>query len=139
MTKAEYMREYQRRNYEENHAKYRDIRVKYLRNRAKRFPGYYSWKNMLMRCYYESHKAYKYYGGKGIKVCDRWMGKDKMWGWDGFLNFIDDMGIKPGEKYSIDRINPNENYSPENCRWITISENIRRAQAGRQHGKNIVR
>lgn len=73
--------------------------------------------DMKLRCYNPTHKAYKYYGGRGITVCDRWLDPD-----NGLNNFKDDMGFRPSPEYSIDRINNDGNYEPANCRWATIIE-----------------
>jgi len=70
------------------------------------------WASMIQRCRDKNHSGYKNYGGRGITVCDRWKNLN---------NFIEDMGHRPEGK-SIDRINPNGNYEPSNCRWATMKE-----------------
>lgn len=75
---------------------------------------YNSWQNMLKRCYYKGAINYANYGGRGIEVCQRWR-KD-------FLFFLEDMGERPSEFYSIDRIDVNGNYEPSNCKWSSASE-----------------
>jgi|JI8StandDraft_1071087.scaffolds.fasta_scaffold05837_5 hypothetical protein len=79
---------------------------------------YSTWKNMKTRCNNYKNKDYYKYGGKGIKIYEKWLGKD------GFINFLNDMGEKPLPKeiYSIDRINNNLGYFPENCKWSTTQE-----------------
>lgn len=75
---------------------------------------YRAWKAMKSRCYYVKNDTYKWYGGKGIRVCDRWL--------NSFENFFKDMGFRPGKQHSIDRINSNKDYEPMNCRWATKVE-----------------
>jgi hypothetical protein len=76
---------------------------------------YCTWSNMRRRCRDHNHPNYKYYGGRGIEVCESWQGKN------GFMNFVNDMGIRP-DGLSIDRINNDGNYNPANCRWATTKQ-----------------
>lgn len=76
---------------------------------------YRIWSHMKARCYNPNVPEFKYYGGKGVEVCDRWRYS--------FELFVMDMGNKP-DKLSLDRIDGNGNYEPSNCRWATIHQQI---------------
>ena len=82
-----------------------------------RSPTSESWRQMRHRCSNPNHHAYRYYGGRGIKVCERWVL---------FENFLADMGPRPSLKHSIDRFpDKNGNYEPGNCRWALSNQQNR--------------
>lgn len=84
--------------------------------RGGRTPEYTAWRNLVNRCTQPSSSRWSRYGGRGIVVCDRWLGDD------GFANFMIDMGPRPSSDHSIDRRNTNGDYTPENCRWATRTQ-----------------
>lgn len=79
-------------------------------------PEYISWKAMIRRCENKNTKDFSYYGARGIKVCDRWR--------ESFECFLSDMGERPSPTHSIDRVDVNDNYHPDNCIWATQSTQV---------------
>lgn len=77
-------------------------------------PWYNSYRAMMSRCYREKDASYKYYGGRGIKVCDEWHNIEN------FEKWVDENPYAIG--MTLDRINPDGNYEPSNCRWATMFE-----------------
>lgn len=76
---------------------------------------YKKWKDIKKRCYKENSQNYKYYGGRGIKVCDEWK--------NDFMAFYNDVGDIPFEGAELDRIDNNDDYKPSNCRWVNHKQN----------------
>lgn len=76
-------------------------------------PEYKIWVGIIKRCTNPNTKRWHRYGGRGITICERWRS---------FENFLTDMGTRPSNKHSIDRINNDGNYEPSNCRWATAKE-----------------
>lgn len=85
-------------------------------------PTYYSWAGLIQRCTNPKSECWADYGGRGIKVCERW--RD-------FRNFLADMGEKPRGRYSIDRIDNSRGYEPDNCQWATDQEQARNSRHNR--------
>lgn len=88
---------------------------------ASRTPEYRSWRSMRTRCENPNHRAFHNYGGRGIKVCERWRE---------YENFLADMGRRPSLDFTLDRIDPDGDYEPGNCRWADRKDqqSNRRAQ-----------
>lgn len=104
-----------------------------------RTPEYQTWYAMRRRCYDQRCHNYRNYGGRGISVCNRWLDPTQ-----GFYNFLEDMGPRPGKGYSIERMDVNGHYNPKNCKWIPLREqsknkrNSRRITAGQVYYKLTV-
>lgn len=77
---------------------------------------YRAWADMKTRCYNPNRREYSYYGGRGIRVCERWL--------NSFENFLADMGRKPTSKHMLGRIENDGNYEPNNCEWQTRSQQM---------------
>jgi len=94
---------------------------------------YRIWYGMIRRCCDRREPFFERYGGRGISVCDRWR--------NDFMAFLSDMGSRPGSGYSLDRIDNDGSYTPENCRWATRSQqsqnrgNVRGADGIKRHRK----
>lgn len=88
---------------------------KYLNHNGPRqyTPAYASYMNMIQRRYNPNNQIYKYYGGRGFKVCQRWL--------KSFDNFLQDMGERTSG-LTLERVNVNGNYTPKNCKWATRAE-----------------
>lgn len=85
--------------------------------RGNRTTEHRTWLAIKERCYNPNADKYRYYGGRGITVCDRWRGS--------FEDFFADMGPKPTRRHTIDRKDSNGNYDPLNCEWVTQAEQTR--------------
>ena len=79
-------------------------------------PTYNSWMGMRQRCHNPNAWNYPHYGGRGIRVCTHWL--------ESFENFLTDMGEKPSRHHSIGRIDNDGDYTPDNCRWETIAQQV---------------
>jgi hypothetical protein len=86
---------------------------------------YQTWRAMKDRCDSKTPANWRVYGGRGITVCERWR--------TSFLNFLADMGQRPGPEYSLDRYPNNDgNYEPGNCRWATQMEQVANSRVSKK-------
>jgi hypothetical protein len=93
-----------------------------------------TWKHLFYRCYAKTSPDYKNYGNRGIDVCQQWHGES------GFYEFINDVGLRPSKEYSLDRIDVNKGYYPENVKWATNIEqanNRRNTKRYLLNGENL--
>jgi hypothetical protein len=88
-------------------------------------PEYRAWLNMRQRCNNPNANNYKHWGGRGIRVCDRWN--------ESFENFLADMGPRPTTVHSLDRIDVDGDYEPDNCRWALPKEQATNKRANWKH------
>lgn len=86
----------------------------FRRRSLKRPREYNSWQHMKGRCLNPKHTKFKWYGAKGVTVCQQWI--------DSFETFLSDVGLAPSVNHTLDRKNPFGNYEPENVRWATPLE-----------------
>jgi hypothetical protein len=93
------------------------------KKKGKPSPTYRVWIQMKRRCFDPKSKDFPKYGGRGITVCDRWNAS--------FVAFLEDMGERPSLDHSIDRLEVNGHYSPDNCRWATSY------QQNAEHKRNL--
>lgn len=93
-----------------------ELAAKRERHGLNKTPEHRAWVHMKQRCMNAKRREYKHYGGRGIRVCDQWL--------NSFLTFFADVGQRPSDQHSIDRIDVNGNYEPGNVRWATQQEQV---------------
>ena len=104
------------------------LHVRSVQHGLSKTPEYHAWLNMIDRCYNPEHIQYKDWGGRGIKVCDEWLGNP-----EGLITFLDDMGTKPETSYTLERLDNNGQYCKVNCSW----ESMRTQGNNRRSNRNL--
>jgi len=84
---------------------------------------------MMQRCHNPNNPGYYKYGGRGIKVCDRWR--------ESFVHFLEDVGRKPSPELTLERIDNNKNYEPGNVCWATYTKQAENRRSGSRYGSGI--
>ena len=100
----------------------------YRRANAKRPAEYALWTTMHQRCENPNHNRYYRYGARGISVCARW---------SDFKAFIGDMGLRPSKKHTLDRVDNDKGYCPENCRWVSYAVNTQNSTVAKLNASSI--
>lgn len=111
----------ERARYRQKHREQLKLQARHDRRRV---PERGCWQQMQRRCYNPAHPYYACYGGRGIRVCERWR--------TSFQAFLADMGPRPSLAHTVDRIDANGHYEPSNCRWATPSQQARNMRTSRR-------
>lgn len=101
----------------------------YHKHKQFHHPLYSTWQGMKNRCMNPKSDTYGYYGGRGIKVCERWLD---------FANFLEDVGDKPTLKHSLDRIDNDGDYEPGNVKWATQIEQVANQRPKSKYEKRTI-